>query len=228
MDFDLSTLEGTTIRFTKEDMVELIFEKQSGYESKYIKFEDFFSAIDAAREKRTVTVPDDEFEPILSPILPKNCVQLKQVNEHTYWVVIEKGPSRFDFDYYETIYNIPLPRLLFAFRVYKNILTGGGVVAVKDHTITEETELFCYPFSNASHGHICWGNATPQIKTLYQLSGLPEMFLAIPNSNHSYGNNESGLEYRPFLEKLSKEKTFDNDVLKDEEMTYGEWVASFK
>ena len=45
------------------------------------------------------------------------------------------------------------------------------------------------------------------------------MFLMMPNSSHSYGNNNSGKEYIDLLESL-KNNDFNNDYLKEMPVSY--------
>ena len=186
---------------------------------KYITFNDLCNAVLAARD-------DSQVQSLASPLLPKNCIQYIERNNGELAVVMEREAKATDFSYGDKVFKkIGVPKLLFAFRILANTLQEGYVVAVKDNLVSEDTELYHYPFSNVYRsGSICWGNKLPTYGELRYLQNVPEMFLSMENNNHNYGHiNLSGLEYRPLLEVLEGQK-FREDWLKSMEIRYGDWL----
>lgn len=210
------------VTFTNNNMVKVTLFREKVTETKYITFEDFAGAVLSARESVNETV---QFK---TPILPKNCVQYIELSNNSYVIVLKREKGNIDMIYGNRVFKqVGIPTLLFAFKLYQNTLHAGYVVAIKDTKfITRNTKLYHYPFSNVynfSHS-ICWGsNKLPTFDEVAYTQNIPDMFLSMPNSNHNYGKNLSGLEYRPLLEALEG-NSFNEDWLLDASQTYGEWI----
>lgn len=90
--------------------------------------------------------------------------------------------------------NIYMPNLLMSLHLRKN---GGrfqamnsGLLCFEDAFITENTQLYEFPFANtykgSTHGSICWGNMSPTVENIAQSVGLLHMFLGGIMNNDLY------------------------------------------
>lgn len=210
------------VTFTNSNMLKVTFFRDEIVETKYITFEDFVGTVLSAKDSKYEKV---QFK---TPVLPQNCVQYIELTSNSYIIVLKREKGNIDMIYSNRVFKqVGIPTLLFAFKLYKNTLNEGYVVAIKDTKfITLDTKLYCYPFSNVyEYSHkICWGsNKLPTFDEVSYTQNIPDMFLSMPNSNHGYGKNLSGLEYRPLLEAL-EEKEFNEDWLLETNQTYEEWI----
>jgi hypothetical protein len=132
-------------------------------------------------------------------------------------------------------------------KIFQNVVQGTFISAVTDTVVTPDTLIYKYPFTNVSGiGSVCYGGnniSQIDITSLTALHSIPNMFLAMPNTEHHYRTipNISGLEIRPLFEQL-KDKPFpenwlapmhekiDYDYKKDEfiQMTFAKWLEYFK
>lgn len=170
-----------------------------------------------------------EYSSNLLPHLNIHTIQTKKYKDGTEYFVLLRDADPADFEYYGNMFEkVGMPRLLFAVVVLNNIVQGFKIAAVKDRVIKADTEIYYYPFSNVSGptSFACLGGNNISkftIDNTSQLHTMPSVFLAMPNSNDGYSNkNESGLEYRPLLEKLSGKK-FPLKFLKPARMNYEKW-----
>lgn len=174
----------------------------------------------------------------LSPIFPGDSIistiQIKDFpTADTKWYILLREPKPVDFEFFGTTYkNVGVPKTLFAIKVSGGHVMSFRVVAVKDMFVSSKTPIYAYPFSNVStSGTVCTGDNFKAINqevddtNTYNLLSIPEMFFAMPNSEHSYGHNTSGLYYRDLLEKLV-DQPFNNDWLQDDSMTYDHFIKS--
>lgn len=152
-----------------------------------------------------------------TPILPKGCIHYCRYTSGKEYFILEYDERHSDFLFYGTTYsNVGIPKLLFFVEVLNKKIVGTKVVAVKDHFVLPDTELFRWPFTNVySHDFsICWGSVIlPDINEQYEISALPRVFLNQENTLHLYmGSNKSGKEFREILGQLQG-KDFDDDIL---------------
>lgn len=226
----MSTQKETIIKITPMGEVEVttVFEDDS-METKVVAFDDMLNAIRSSVEKESDSV-------VMSPVLPYNekfgvrTVSYKNFADGREQIVMFKKAHRCDIVYHsQKIEDVGMPNLLFAVMIKDHKVTKAHVVAVKDDTISDRTPIYHYPFSNASggNGSICFGANKIydyEYKDLSHLFSLPSMFLDMPNNDHMYGKNNSGLSYRPLLEKLSH-NDFDNNILKETSTAFKKWYT---
>lgn len=147
-------------------------------------------------------------------------------NNGGFGVVMVLPSGRYDMALDDRVYkDVGVPKLLFGFRVENERIVRSKAGVVLDEVVKPDSLLYHYPFSNVDHGFaICWGgNVLPDIDEPSKLASIPLFFLSIPNSQHSYGKNLTGLKYKKFLKSLEG-KDFDNNVLIGAE---GRTVADF-
>lgn len=206
------------VKFLSNNMVQIITENSTCKKIKNITYSEFVGSMLSASEG------NDFAEPVFSPVLPvtKNIgtVQHKFLASGAEIVILVREAGQFDINYFKDVYkNCGIPKLLFGIKIYKNVIQYACVVAVKDYIVSEESKIFCYPFSNAGSfgGHICFGSGNKisqiDVQSIVMIHSMPDMFLSMENNNDGYGQNLSGLEYRPLLESLV-DKPFNNDFLK--------------
>ena len=147
------------------------------------------------------------------------------------WYIILRQPNPSDFIYYDTTYkNIGMPYTLFALKVSNGIVTDIRIMCSKARIITEDTTMFAYPFSNVgTQGGVCLGHnrINYPLDTIYSILNIPEMFLAMPNSEHNYGHNLSGLYYRDMLKELEG-KPFKEEWLTPNNMTFKSFIGTLR
>lgn len=215
-------------QITDNNTVKVYYEKNDGITIKTITADDLVNILNLSKINVEKKGGELEFKTNLLPHFNTRCIQTKKYKDGREYFVLLRENKPVDFEYFGTVYeNVGVPTILFAVVLANNILQGFKIAAVKDKVITEDTQIYYYPFSNVSSptSYACVGGnriSNIEIKSTSQLHSMPDMFLSMPNSNDSYGHNESGLEYRPLLKKLSNKK-FPDKYLKPANMKYSEW-----
>lgn len=230
--------------FCDNNMVTIKHETVRGITEKYVTFDDFAkSVMSSARAKKDLE-SKVSFE---SPILPNFYVRTVYYREYTtgaYHVILVREPEPADFSLYisrdfsdepiiKNFSKVGMPRLLFAVKVFQNMIQNVKVCAIKATNITEDTPLYNYPFSNVDGvgtfggGNICFGSnkmSTINIQNVAGLHSLPNMFLSMPNNHDKYGHNLIECSYSDLLELLEGQP-FDNDILEPGDITLKDWIA---
>ena len=90
--------------------------------------------------------------------------------------------------------------------------------AVKDDVITDQTELFHYPYANVhGDGHICFGgNKLPECLHLCDVDKLVNTFYGAPSNNDLWRESYCGMKYpalRIALQELNGKDTFPKEIL---------------
>lgn len=144
------------------------------------------------------------------------------------WYVIYRKPTRENLVLRGKTYeNVGVPAMIFGVLIINNRISKCNVACVKTDKVTEDTDLYRYPFSNIfNYGGVCWGNnqmSSINFSKIDEILYIPDMFIAMPNSEHSYDkSNNSEEDYEDLLEK-SQNKDFDNDILIPLKTKYGNW-----
>ena len=197
-------------------------------QSKNVSFDDLCDAIRSSVEKQSTV------DVISSPVLPNNeqfgvkTLAYRNFSDGREQIVLLKKAHRCDVTYHtQKFEDVGIPNLIFAITMKDNKVRTVYVVATIDDDIKENTKLYHYPFSNASQnsGSICFGGNKIfdyEYESIHNLFGFPSMFLDMPNNDHMYGYNNSGMPYRTLLEKSSG-VDFNKEYLKDMECTFKNW-----
>ncbi len=228
MTASLLPVNDVLVEFTDSCLVRIKSRTQAGTSVKTISFDDYCEAILAA--KQSLALPGIVEDTLIYPQDPLvSVVQVRKLETGAEWYFLTREATLFDVQYGDTVFRqVGIPKLLFAIKWAKGKAVAVRVVAVKDQTITENTPIYLYPFSNvmSTDGSICFG-----ANRLYdydftdpvRLHSLPHMFLSMPNNNDGYhSRNHSGLELRPLFELLESE-VFPDDWLRAAGKTYGQW-----
>lgn len=229
------------VEFKDNNMVVIKHTTSRGITEKYITFDDYAKAISSSvKQEQGSSI---SFE---SPILPSFDVRTIFHREYTtgaHHVILvrESIPAEFTLHSYNssntkqrvvTYKKVGMPRLMFAVKIFQNMIQDVKVCAVKAINITEDTPLFNYPFSNVDGiskyggGSICFGSnkiSTMDVKNLSSLHSVPNMFLSMPNNHDKYGHNLTDYRYEDLLELLEGQP-FDNDILEASNVTLKEWI----
>lgn len=147
-------------------------------------------------------------------------------------IVIKKEACRRDFVYHKSVFeNVGIPTLLFFLYINsQNVIFNAKLFSVKESLITENTEIFHYPFTNVGlFGNVCFGDNKDKLKlnSLLNLYYFPDKFFQMPSTHDYNPQNRVDMNIRPFLEKL-KNKDFNNDYLKSTNKTYKEILSTIK
>lgn len=140
------------------------------------------------------------------------------VYEDGFKVIVSVPAGIFPFQYFEEIFTIPFPRLVFKFTCKEGRVVTTGCYAAKDEVLTDQSELFHYPFSNVyEDGHICWGrNEIPKIECLADIDKLVNIFYGAPSNNDLWRESYCGMKYpalRIALQELSEKDKFPVECL---------------
>lgn len=207
----------------KDEYIKVLSDIDGVSNIKYINTEDLITLLKSAQlnEKRSRVKSVKKWE---TGILPSsNDVTMLYVGE-TYEgnkkVIFKKEACNHDFVVYENTYEkIGLPIMIFSLTITpNNKISFGEVYCTKESFITEETELYKYPFPNvsSSNGSICFGGNTRikalEVNNLYDLHSFPSKFFTMPTTHEFSTKYDSNLALRPFLESLQN-KPFDNYYL---------------
>ncbi len=160
--------------------------------------------------------PYQEEYVVTTPILPKSCVFYQESrNRIRVGIEVEKGNHDVIFgEIEESLYKqVAYPKLLFWFDINKSMqVLSANVVAVKDLLISEETELYRFPYSNVfESGKICWTIKSDPYSSLRQLEILPYIFLGATKNMDLY-EAAHDINLRDLLEFM-QEKVFDDSLL---------------
>lgn len=121
--------------------------------------------------------------------------------------------------FYDTVYTVPFPALVFYFEAGKaGSVTVSKCYAVKEENMLNETSrLYQYPFGNVyqGNGNICWGNISlPEINKLKDFDQLPEIFFSSSTNDDLWHSGFSGARtQREFLNNLKTMQSFPEDWL---------------
>lgn len=196
-------------------------------EVKHMTLTDFVNCLQESVEQTDTMLsigklPIGYYDGKIDPIIPSNfkCT-----------IVIPRGIH--PVNYFETIYLIPFPEIVFFFEVEKGNVATSRCFAVKDGPITDTTNLCHYPFGNVhKDGKVCWGsNLLPAVENLKDLDILVALFFGSPTNDDLYSisklsanSPEYVLNLRSFYEELNGQDVFPEDVLKETSGALGELI----
>ena len=139
--------------------------------------------------------------------------------------------------------NIYMPNLLmvihFKMQSGKYRAVNSGLLCYQDAFITDQTQLYEFPFANtykgSTYGSICWGNMNPQVDSISQSVGLLHMFLGGIMNNDLYQRVKltNGYEFNRANELLAylavRSEELDRfpymDIQLNKEVKYGELIS---
>ncbi|MBU8908080.1 prokaryotic E2 ligase family D protein [Desertibacillus haloalkaliphilus] len=193
---------------------------------------DFVRAIQGSIE----VIEEEKGDTIPTPILPKNCIKHIWTNYNydtqsgVQDVFIEIPKKRWDISCFDTrMMDVGFPKMVFRYRVDETMTVRFlWVVAVKDTTLTPQTEVFHFPFSNVgSAGKVCMGgNIFPPIQDIQQLQTLHNYFFQVPFSSDHYSaaRNLSGIQDIREMFKSVQDKDFPDTWLQPSGSTLQRWM----
>lgn len=215
---------------TGTNLVEVIVDKKVGIkEKKYIPYEKLVEFLTIGKEKKSIKREDSKV--IASTIVPAGTIYTKIFSDGSKLFYILRKASKFNMEYFGKGYkNIPVPSMIFSFKFNKGVLTGGGVAAIASRDVNNielDTPLYIFPFTNGSSNHLCWGSNKTHIKEEKHLAALPDYFLSLPNTLHSFSasNNSLNLEFGPLLEMLEQQQEYADILLVPSKKCFGQWTG---
>lgn len=220
----------THLLINDDGTVEMTVEDNNTKMTKAVMLSDvaelFVSAIEGSKDK--------EEQWLISPTLPPNTLSYKESEKGKMQIAFSWGPDILPFQYEDTLYPaIPFPRLIFnmhgekyqeEFRFYRISL----VATKEQEIITDETELYRYPFSHVNHDTImCYGkNELPKTKKLTDLKGFTRNILTTPNNSDWYYKQSNMTEkpLRQVLGMLNNKEKFPDEWLRPLDRNFKEWI----
>ena len=157
------------------------------------------------------------------------CISKKYDNTFTCTIVVPSGV--YPVQYEKDVYMLPFPAAVFFFNVLKGSITKSTCYMLKDEVPTNASQLYHYCYSNVyNDGGICWGsNKLPEVKTLYELEAVVNLFYSAPSNNDLFApdkmlqncNQYSG-NIRGLYMALNGKKEFPMECLKEIPLTLGQ------
>ncbi|MED3576126.1 hypothetical protein [Cytobacillus praedii] len=155
---------------------------------------------------------------IYNGFMPKNIVYYGKTFSSDL-VVIDVPKGQHNIKYHNVEFkNVGHPRLLFSFVVKDERISSIRIFAVKDNFLSEDTQLYHYPYSNVhDSGTVCWSYGQYHINQLDKLQHIPYIFLSTPNNSHLSDNVRE--KYASF-----ENGDFDDEILKPMKLTFKQIV----
>jgi hypothetical protein len=216
------------ITITSSNLVEVVITKIDGSVKKFIPYEKLMDYFKLGKELKQ---SKKESKIIQATFLPADTVYTKTYSDGGMTCYILKRACKLPMEYFGKGYKtVPIPNLIFKFHYAHEHMVDGGVVAIANehvNNISLSTPLYQFPFTNASLGHLCWGANRTKINDIRQLSALPDYFLGLPNSMHSFSasSNSLNLEIGPLLEMLELQEHYDDILLSPLNQSFGKWLS---
>ena len=135
--------------------------------------------------------------------------------ENTFKMAVSIPAAVRPLQYFDTVYVVPFPALMFIFCVATGRINVSEVVALDTDVPQEDSIVYHYPFGNVyNDGKICWGNiALPGISNPLELPKAISAFFASETNNDLY-EVVDGRQQRQLLEELSNADTFPKRYLR--------------
>lgn len=151
---------------------------------------------------------------------------------NTIIYVLFRKNNKVNISYYNDVFKgIELPNILFSLKTVNGAVTSSCVCCVKKDTkiIEDNTKIYRFPLSNVyNNTRICWGANkiySNKIVNSMDIAKIPYMFLTAPYNDDMYA---SKIPFRKLMEKIQKEKCFDESTLIPLEYNFGEWIDKIK
>lgn len=161
---------------------------------------------------------------VATTILPPGCLRYAHLMNGYEVVFLDYAARKQTVLYHNSVLTgVPYPRLIFAFTVELPVIRNVHIAAVVDDTVTEDTLVYRYPYSNVYDNYsACW-HGIPSVKSLAELATLPNVYLVSPNDDAMYEHaNNSGMGYRELMESL-QDKPFPQEFLIPTGLTFRQW-----
>lgn len=151
--------------------------------------------------------------------LPSGFIDASYENNKSFTVIVQVPASQHRLTYYESVYNVPLPSLIFGFIVKDSKLSITRLYAVKEDNAIDSTKLCRFPLANVSGfgDTVCWGcNLIPEISQIADVNRLVSIFLGLPFNDDNFNGGNSGFKMmRELLSDLQGRKEFPAEYLKE-------------
>ena len=138
--------------------------------------------------------------------------------ENTFKMAVSIPAAVRPVQYFDTVYVVPFPALMFIFCIATGRINVSKVVALDTDVPQEDSIVYHYPLGNVyDDGKICWGNiALPGISNPLELPKAVSAFFASETNNDLY-EVVDGRQQRQLLEELSNADTFPKRYLRKNE-----------
>lgn len=191
----------------------------------YFSVEDMIRALEQAPEN-TFDADTLKGEETNTPTLPFGTIvyaKNESGSRQRATMLLDKKQWEVRYGDENEIFTIGFPRMILQYLVVpsneKNYkITEMRIFAVKDDKkpITDETQLFTFPYPNVnkSNGIVCWGqNARLELDSLVELERSFRWFVSAPfNEDHGVRTSLGIQRFRVLLEKI-RDKSFDDEWL---------------
>lgn len=213
---------------TNNKTVTIISEKEHCKNIKVISINDFIESILASTNINDIY----NLSPLYKEVDGVKLIQVKQRTRKNKIFVLSFNIARYDVPIYSRTYvDTGIPKLLFAVHSVNNKLSSLYCCCVKATDISEDTELFEYPFTNVygNDSRVCLGannfEKGLEDNNYKKLFRVPYDFMAMPNTGHSFVqlHNSEGFSFESLLKYL-QHRDFDDNLLVSKGVTYSQWI----
>ncbi|WP_026801313.1 hypothetical protein [Pontibacillus halophilus] len=169
--------------------------------------------------------------PVQSPILPDNGFKhVWREQGQTQDVYTFVPAQQYDIRVHDTfIENVGFPSMIFCYQLDDSKITNLRVVAVKEKDmseISENTEIYRFPFSNVQRSEVCMGaNPFPKIESVRELKTLHNFFITIPFTNEWFDANSNNSDVYDLRELFNsvQGQAFPTEWLSSEGITFNQF-----
>lgn len=174
-----------------------------------------------------------------TPVLPYGTIRYSYSDDKTVQrISLEIPQKQWEIRYGDNthaFYTIGFPRMVIQYLVNTNgtlnRIDETRIYAVENNgkPITDETELYAFPYPNVgkSNGIVCWGaNQRLTIDSLVELERLFQWFVAAPfNEDHGVRTTHGIGNFRKLIEVID-DLPFNDEWLMPMNKTFGDLIAS--
>lgn len=193
----------------QEGYVQLLIEEDSGMaEQKTVRLSEFKGILDLSHDSKSDMIPIGA--------LPKGYYDgLITADDKTSFVMtICVASNKRHINYYNELFYIPFPSLMFKFQVKKGHVIVSEVFSLDTDLPSETSKLYHYPFGNVyEDGKICWGsNVLKPVLYKKDLDDLIALFFCSGTNDDLFRSNTFSTQ-RAFLTHLKEKEKFPKKLL---------------
>jgi len=207
---EVAVLKITAVFSDKEESrVRLLIEEDSGMaEQKTVRLSEFKGILDVSHDSKSDMVPIGT--------LPKGYFdgQLVADDRTSFIMTICVASSKRHMNYYNELFHIPFPALMFKFQIKKGHVIVSEVFSLDTDRPSETSKLYRYPYGNVyDDGRICWGsNALKPVLQKKDLNHLVAMFFCSGTNDDLFKSSAYGTQ-RALLTHLKGKEKFPQNLL---------------
>lgn len=220
-----------------QDLPKITLENQGATQQFQVYHDTLLTYIQSAVEQ---VKDNDIVRPVVvldTPALPPNTVRYAKRSDQSHVVFMTFKGGAFDITYHNQLFpQIPYPKLVFGFKVSKNLyLTNISVAVYQKPVLRRNTPLYRFPYSNVyMDGKLCY-YSNESYPDLVALESFPDAWIHTDNGDHLYTagqTNNTDWPLRQVFEQLQGKNTFPKKFFvpmsdNHDQLTFQKWSDDF-